>query len=202
MWWRLLGESIDSFIVDLPGCWKSEWCFEKLTIDTAIKTIEECIRLARNMGYRDILLRWGSFGGLVALECMKRNQSLKWVVCWSTINEYEQVRTMQLWDEKMKQREREWMIDYNWFTIPFDFIVSARNHIGHFWIEKNAVPFLCIHGDVDDNAPLEWAQKIVEGSKVAQIVILEWEGHSFKGSTHMNQAIDETVNFFVKCKSS
>lgn len=195
LWSRLQAYCIDSILFDLPGCGNSDWNFGELTIDSALDALNEMITLAQELGYEKIYLWWWSFGSIIALEYAKISKKIDGMALWATINDYVSIRESQLWNDIMEKWKRIWKINYEWFMVKYDFILSAKDHIGTDWIEKIEIPILCIHWDLDDNAPLSWAQAIVNWCSSAKLLVIEWEWHGFKYQSSKEIAIDETVKF-------
>lgn len=196
LWNRLMNKDIDSIIFDLPWCGWSNWAFEDLTIDNALESLDTINNFVRSLWYTKIFIWWSSFWALVGLQYIKKNNLIKWLVCWSTINDYEKVRTLQLWKESIEKRRDSWIILYEWSNISFDFIRSARRNIWSNDIEKISTPVLFVHGDADENAPLSWVKKIAIWSELCTLKIFEWEWHGFTKQKNRIASIADTVEFF------
>lgn len=188
---------IDTFRYDHYGVGESEGKRENLTVSLWIDGVISAIDHCKNQWYKKIALYGSSFWWLSVLFAALKEE-VKCVVALAPVGDYYAVRTIQLGEKAMKQREEQGRYMYEEKRIPYNYLVDAKKYIIVEHAHKLDIPVLIMHGDQDDNVPIEQSKKLVEELRDGELVIFEGEGHGIKDPVHKQRAQDLIVGFMEK----
>lgn len=141
-----------------------------------------------------------SFGASAALRALKHLSPVSALFLRAPISDYAEVRRLQYGDEGISRWRKTGFIEVESSKGPqqsgFEFYKDARSHDTYKEIRNLKTPTLILHGDRDDNVPLEQSRKLAKAvGAQARLVVVNGAGHGFSDSAHQEQLVTEAMSF-------
>lgn len=196
-------EGIAAFRFDFEGCGDSEGKFEEMTTEKEV--------LDLNSALSTILKRVDLDSGNMALV----GHSLGTVVATSFIKKFRvPVTTMVFWNQAFNQRElfkiwhtKEEVEKWN----KTGFLIKGSKKMGSEYLDENKnkdwssllseileIPILLIHGEKDEDVPLEFSKKLAANYKNIRMEILPDTDHDLTDSFSRKKLIQITSHWLTK----
>jgi len=201
---KLYDSGYSSFRFDFNGHGESEGKDYNVTIKQEILDLENTIKMLNNKGFKEFILLGGSFGAsIVSLLPYDYYECIKGLVLWYGALDYEYIKYGNLFTEENRiiaARDGFYKSKSLNSGKEFKFGLELFNEIDNIKpyeeLEKNKLPKLFVHGDVDSAIPHQLSEEISKKCSNSKFVFIKNGEHCFKNSKEsLNKAIDTTIDF-------
>ena len=201
---RLADYGIPTLRFDFSGHYDSSGDAGKITIGGASAELNDIVDFAsQELGYSQSRMHFfgSSFGGSAILWDGSRFNSATRIGLKAPIIDYPKVRLMQLGPDGISRWEETGFAEIDSSIGPirsqFEFYKNALSNDLFHQFDGFKGKVLIVHGDADDNAPIEDSKRLVSQlGENAELSIVAGAGHGFKGEGQLDRVIDEMVKFF------
>ncbi len=195
----LASHNISSFRIDLAGHGESEGNIEIATVSDAQDDVLCTMRFLKSLGYSKIGLFGSGFGGMAAICAAAEMEDLRLLILRSPVVNYE---------EKYRDVEGKEFLEY-WkkkgirpheFTshLRHIFYEDAVKHNGYEIGKRIAVPTLIIHGDKDEQIPVEQSKKLAQSIRDSQLMIIRGADHRLANPGYFQHHLKAIETFVLK----
>lgn len=191
---------------DFRGHGESEGKSVEMTLNDEVSDLRAAVNYVLEKGYKKIGLLGASFGGGIATLYTSKNQNkLKCLCLWYPVLDYdhwffnptapwrkeekEQALILLKKQEWIKYGKREFLLGKNLFE-------EMKRSFPYKELQKIKIPMVIIHGDKDTHVSYEDSRKYVR--KNDELITISGADHGFHEQPFDQQAIKETVSFFIK----
>lgn len=141
-----------------------------------------------------------SFGASAALRALKELSPLSALVLRAPVSDYVEVRLSQYGADGIAHWKRAGSIEVESSKGPllsgYEFYQDASSHNTYDAVRNCQVPTLILHGDKDDNVPLEQSITLAKAiGTSARLVVVHGAGHSFSEPSHFERLTTECISF-------
>jgi len=193
-------EGIATFRFDFEGCGDSEGRFEEMTIGKEVSDLNsalETVLRVRNLDSKKIALVGHSLGTVVASLFVKKFKT--------------PVKTLVFWNQAFNQRElfKIWHTEEeieSWKKT--DSLIRGSKKMGKEYLEENKdtdwsfliseileIPILLIHGEEDEDVPLDFSERLAERYKHITLEILPGTDHDLTDFHPRKKLIELTTSW-------
>jgi len=185
---------------DFSGCGESD--DDSITVEKEVDDLKHAIDFIKKRGYKEIGLFGHSVGGLISLR--NYNGDVKTMVLTAPVTDSGDTYAEEKFAPKqLKELEEEGYITKTRnkgirrkFMIDKEYIIERKTLNQDNLLIPIKCPVLIVHGDKDDNVPLEWSRSAIKKlPQDSKLEIISGKDHDFVGS---NEVIQLTVNWFKK----
>lgn len=194
---KLNKNKISSFRIDLFAHGESEGDFENLTQSEAVDDVMQAIEFLKSLGFIKIGLEGSSFGGLATIMAASKSKSIILLAVKCPVSSYLEFReyaNLGLIEEWKKQgysyRENK--------KLKYSFYKDVKNNIAYDVADKIAVPTLIVHGDADNEVPVEQSIKLSKLISNCRLKIIHGASHFFREGNTRVEMLNEISDFIVK----
>lgn len=207
---KLIVESLDrlgiaSFRFDFVGHYDSQGSIEDLTISQGVDDLKSAVDyLLRRFQWID-KFRMGlfgtSYGGNVALWYASDNNTFKAIALKAPVSNYAEVRELQLGVQGIQEWKNKGFtfIEGGGGEVKtnFKFYEDSKSRNTYYLVKRIKARCLIIHGDKDDNVPLNQSLLLKEAlNGKATLKVIENAGHNFKEPGQSEEVNNLCVQFF------
>ena len=196
-----------SFRFDFNGHGESEGKDCEMTISKEIADIESTVKFLIKKGFSEIILLGGSFGaGIVSLFPFEKYTCVKGIVLWYGALDYRYIKYGNLFTSENKAiAEKEgYYISKSLnsgkeFKFGIDLFEEVDTYKPYKELEKNNLPKLFVHGDLDSAVPYQSSKEVANRCSNSEFALIKDGEHTFQNSKMaIEQAIEVTINFIKK----
>jgi len=196
----LIQKGISTFRFDLSGHGESEGEFANTTVSIAVNDILYAIKYLDKLGYTKIGLVGSSFGGIACIGAASKSAKLFVTVLKAPVSNY---KDLYVWRKEdinkwKKQGYRDYLSKKGILRLNYDFYEDAINNDGYIAGAKIKVPTLIVHGDCDEQVPLEQSIKLAKIIPDAKLIIIKGADHTFTDPMLMKQKSKIIVEFIIQ----
>ena len=172
---------------------RSEGEFEDMTLSGRIRDYTAAIDFSETteVDTRRLGAVGSSFGGMVALAA--QNSKIKALVTLAT-----PARLQIPSEEQLRIYQNEGFFEFpSGKRVRTRFLHDIQQYDIYQAIGKSGCPVLIIHGSADESVPVKDAHDLYESAREPKrLVIIKGGNHAFNDSTHLEQVISLTLNWF------
>ena len=189
------------FRFDFEGCGDSEGRPRDITIEKeisdlkiALKTVlEKCDVDSNRIGFVG-----GSLGSVVVSLFAEKEKIVKTLVFLSQA--FDQKKLFENWysQEDIEKIEKETVIYKGEKEIGKDYYSENSNKDYSIILSKLNLPILIIHGEQDEDVPVEFSKRLAEKYKNITLEILDKANHKFNDFHSQQELIRITTEWFKK----
>ena len=189
------------FRFDFEGCGDSEGRPRDITVEKeisdlkiALKTVlEKCDVNQDRIGFVG-----GSLGSVVVSLFAEKEKTAKTLVFWSQA--FDQKKLFENWysQEDIEKIEKETVIYKGEKEIGKDYYLENSNKDYSIILSKLNLPILIIHGEQDEDVPVEFSKRLAEKYKNITLEILDKANHKFNDFQSQQELIRITTEWFKK----
>jgi len=192
---------ISALRIDLDNQGESELDFQTgACIPNYVKQVEAAINYCKKLGYREISLVGGSYGGMVVFAVALVHPEIKRMVLRVPVVDYEEHANWKYGEEKLKEFKRNGVVPYfkhdERFDVTFDFIEKSYPYSMYERAGEVQILTLIIQGDKDEQVECESARKAVKFFPNAKLHIIEGAGHHLGVNGDFSEGLKVLVDFF------
>lgn len=198
----LNSNGISDFRFDFYGHGESEGKFEDATISEAVDDVLNAIKFVKQKGYKKIGLVGSSFGGMASLLAASKTNDLYALVLKSPVSDY---------SGKIITQETKYPIDvwkkqgFIYYTnskgeklrLNYSFFEDAKTVSGYEAAKKIKIPALIVHGDKDEDVPVEQSRKTAKLIKNCRLEIIEGADHRYTNPEHFENMLKLVSEFII-----
>lgn len=161
----LVPQGIATFRFDFFGQGESVGPFEQITVTTAVRQALAALDLVKAKGYRRVALVGSSFGGLVALMTAAKNPKLACVALKCPVSDFPEMLRRAFGEEGIAHwKATDTIPDLTGgsgrITLSYGFYEDCLRHIGYAPTKSATAPTLIVHGDADEQVPVEQSRRL------------------------------------------
>ncbi len=194
---------ISSFRFDFNGHGESEGQDYEMTITKEIEDLKNTIIMLKEKGYKHFVLVGGSFGAsIVSLLQYHDYEMIKGIVLWYGALDYEYIKYGNLFSEENKRIAEangyylsRSLHGNNNFKFSLELFKEIDKYKPYAELQKNQVPKLFVHGDLDTAVPYQLSEKVANSCTNSKFVLIKNGEHTFQND---KKAIEEAVNVTVE----
>lgn len=197
----LNNHGISTFRFDFFGHGESGGSFEEITISEAVDNILSAIKFLKELGYSEIGLVGGSFGGIASIMAASRMNDLLILALKSPISNYEEMATKPEENlEEWKKKGYKYYIsgDGKEFKLNYTFFEDSKNNNGYEAARKIKIPTLIVHGDKDESIPIEQSKKTASLIKNCKLEIIKGADHRYSSPEHFEKMLNFISKFIIE----
>jgi len=178
----LLAEGHHCITFDCSGCGESEGNLTHKTISDWIDDTIAVTDWAKENEYSHFALCAVSAGATIALETALIIDA-KRMLLRAPVSDYHQKKLIDIGEEGIKKWKETGYYTYTKSTSGVSFKISYElyedylNHVLYDKATSNTCPTLILHGDKDDDVPLEQSQKLAENMPHALLIVVAGANH-------------------------
>jgi len=193
---------VNALRIDLDNHGESELDFETgACIPNYVKQVEAAIGYCKGLGYKEISLVGGSYGGMVVFAVALVHPEIKRMVLRVPVVDYKEHVDWKYGEEKLKEFKRDGVVPYfnkhnKRFNVTFDFIEKSYPYSMYERAGEVRIPTLIIQGDEDEQVECESARKAVKFFPNAKLHIVEGAGHDLGVDGDFSEGLRVLVDFF------
>ena len=201
---ELLKIGYSSFRFDFNGHGESEGLDKDMTITKEINDLEVTVNMLQEKGYNEFILLGGSFGaGIVSLFPFEKYNNVKGIILWYGCLDYDYARYGNLFTEENKKEAElngyyvsRSMNTGKEFKFGLELFNETYKYKPYENLEKNNIPKLFVHGDIDSALPYELSEKVSNNCSNSTFKLIKGGEHTFMNSDEaIKEAIDVTIDF-------
>ena len=185
---QLLQEKgFSTFRFDFSGHGESEGKFEDTTVSVAANDIISAIQYLKSQGYTKIGLVGSSFGGIASIIAASKSKDLFVLVLKSPVSNYADLifwRGISTEDWKRKGY-RDYSTKKGMLKLNYSFYEDAQILNGYVAGKKITVPTLIVHGNSDQDVPVEQSIALAKVIYESKLHIIEGADHTYTNPNHM-----------------
>lgn len=200
---RFNEQGINVFRFDLYGHGESEGKFEDLTISEAADDVLNAISFIKSKGYRKIGLAGSSFGGLASLLAAAKSKDVQVLALKAPVSDYLGKITADVSHSPLTEWKEKGFIYYTdtkgeKHKLNYSFFQDAEKVNGYTAAASITIPTIIVHGDEDQNVPLQQSQKLATVIKQSTLKIIKGADHFFSKAEDFERAHQLMVEFVAK----
>lgn len=196
---RLANVECATLTFDYIGMGESEGDISDVTPLNSVYILNRFLMKALEYSQIDkerICLLGSSFGGYVSLIYSSMFRRIKLLALKSPVVDYKEVRERQLSSDEINYWKKNGVIELsNDTSSKYEFYEQACCMDIYNIANKNDSKILIIHGDADENVPLEQSKLLNDIMPNSQIMIMEGVGHDYHEVNDFNIMVDSFVNY-------
>lgn len=183
---------ISTFRFDFYGHGESEGKFENITLSKAVKNLLGAISFLKSIGYEKFGLFGSSFGGIVSIIVASQINNLIFLALKSPVSFHlgrlvarNDEKTIKEWKEKgfiYYDIERQLKLNYSFFK-------DAEKINAYEFAKRINVPTLIVHGDRDENVPIEQSKGLSRIIENCELRIIKGADHRYTNPEHFERMI-------------
>lgn len=196
-------KGIAIFRFDIYGHGESDGKIDDLTISEGIDDLNNAIRLVNKKGYKNIGLLGSSLGGNVALIGASKFNNLKLLVLKSPVSDFRERIINKFSKKELQEWKKKSFREYQSAHLgpirqKYVFYTDAKKLNGYAAAKKIKIPTLIVHGDKDEQVPLEYSKKTSKIIKNCRLEIIKGANHSYTDPKHFNKMIKLVSEFIIE----
>lgn len=199
----LNSNGISDFRFDFYGHGESEGKFEDATISEVIDDIMNAIKFVEQKGYKKIGLVGSSFGGMASLLAASRTNDLYVLALKSPVSNYLGKIVAQESKYPIAAWKKQGFIYYTnskgeKLRLNYSFFEDAKTVSGYEAARKIKIPVLIVHGDKDEDVPVEQSRKTASLIKSCRLEIIKGADHRYTNPEHFEKMVKLISEFIIK----
>jgi alpha-beta hydrolase superfamily lysophospholipase len=192
-------KGIALFAIDLSGRGESEGKFEDITLTQYIDDVK-CAIDEISKRTEKIALIGSSLGGIVSLQEVTKDKRVNVLVLLSPISVYPHKNTGEYSSENIEK----WKNQGYMFTesqrlgklkVNYTYYEDGIKYNDYEVYEDIKIPVLIIHGNSDDQVPIEGSKKLLKHLENSKFIELEGADHKYTKQEDFDKVIQETTKF-------
>ncbi len=200
---RFIEKGIAVFRFDFHGHGESAGKFEELTISQADDDVVNAISLLKKRGYQKIAVVGCSFGGMASILATAKSKDVRVLALKAPVSDYLGKITADISHYPLKEWKEKGFIYYTNIKrekskLNYSFFKDAEKVNTYQEAAKIAIPTLIVHGDKDENVPLEQSKKLAKIIKNSKLEIIKGADHFFSKPEEFDKAHRLIVEFVAK----
>jgi esterase/lipase len=173
--------SISSFRIDLDNRGESDLDFEKATVSDYIKNVEIAIEYVKSLGYKKIDLFGSSCGGIVCMNVALKHE-INRMFLKAPVSDYPTQRELYYGMEKIKEWKEKGFMEKvtgsgDRIKMSYNFYEDSKKYVMFDKVKDIKCPVMIVHGDSDDNVPLENSKRVVKEFPNAKLYVVKGANH-------------------------
>lgn len=194
---KLNKNKISSFRIDLFAHGESEGDFKNLTQSEAVDDVIQAVKYLKSLGYVKIGLEGSSFGGLATIMAASKSKDIYLIALKCPVSSYFEFKKYT--NKKLIENWRKNGYSYRQGKkLNFTFYQDIKNNIAYNIANKIKIPTLIVHGDADNEVPVEQSIKLSKLIPNCQLKIIKTAGHRFQEGNTKEEMINTIIDFIVK----
>ena len=194
---------ISSLRFDAYAHGESEGSFANLTVSEAVADVLSAIRYVNEQGYTKIGLIGSSFGGLASIMAAAKTNALFVLALFCPVSDYEEVEKRRKTKAEMEEwRKKGYRIverkDGQKLKLSYQFFEDLKNNRAYDVAHNILIPTLIVHGDADDDVPVEQSMKTAKLIPDCRLEIIKRADHLFSNPEHFQKMITTVSNFILE----
>lgn len=192
-------KGISSFRIDLSGHGESKGSFEETTVSIAADDILSAIDYLKKQGYKKIGLIGSSFGGIASIMSASKSKDLFILALISPVCNYQDLYGWRkvLIQEWKNKGYRDYPTDNKMLKLNYSFYEDGLINDGYKAAPKIFAPTLIVHGDNDQEVPVEQSIKLSKLLPNCKLVIIKGANHKYTEKDHALKMLKAMSDFII-----
>jgi hypothetical protein len=196
-------KNITTFRFDFFGHGESEGNFEDVTVSEGVDDILNAIEYLKQKGFSKIGLVGSSFGGISSIMAASKTNDLFVLVLKSPVSDYLEVEIKRRTKQKIDEwRSKGFIIHTNSKgekkKLNYSFFEDAKKNNGYEAAKKIKIPTLIVHGDKDQDVPIEQSKKTAGIIPNCKLEIISGADHKYTDPEYFEKMLGLITEFIVK----
>jgi len=174
---------------DFSACGESD--ADLVTVGNEVDDLKAAISFIASKGFKEIGI-WGeSLGGLVSL--MAFSDRIKAMVLWAPVTD----KKVPAFEKSYKRPDGQFVVqkDGREFKIGDEYFGVRKSVNPKTLLSRISIPILIIHGDADEEIPLEWSKHAMTLlPPKSHLLIIKGLGH--KPGPKLDEVINSSIEWF------
>ncbi|MFT4283158.1 MAG: alpha/beta hydrolase [Candidatus Woesearchaeota archaeon] len=199
---RLNAIGLNALRIDLDNRGESELDFKTgITIPNYVKQVRSAIDYCKSLGYKEISLIGGSFGGITVFSTALSSKDIKRMVLRVPVVDYKRHLERRFSSKELEKFKEEGFIPYNKsngeklkFTV--DCYLTAKDYSMFDHADKLDIPVLIVQGDEDEAVEWEFAKDVVKLFRNGKLTMIKGANHGLCVDGDYSEGLSAVVDFF------
>ncbi len=193
---------VNALRIDLDNQGESELDFETgACIPNYVKQVEAAISYCKGLGYKEISLIGGSYGGLVVFAVALSHPEIKRMVLRVPVVDHKEHVIWKYGEEKLEEFKENGVVLYfnknnEKFDVTFDFIEKSYPYSMYDRAGEVRIPTLIIQGDEDEAVEPDAARRAVKFFSNGKLYVVKGAGHNLGVGGDFSEGLKVLVDFF------
>lgn len=200
---NLASVDIPNFRFDFEGCGNSQGKLKDLIVKQETKDLKSAVNTVFKEGDFDpngLILVGDSLGAVVnCLFTAEGNFPVKSIVLWSPAFNQEQLFKNWYSPEEIAKCKKEGIIVKGKRRIGIDYLEENIDSDYSNVLEKINIPVLIVHGNADEDVPLEYSKELAEKYSNVNLKVIPGADHKKESVREREELIKSTVEWIKSC---
>ncbi len=201
-----LEQGIATIRLDLFGHGESDGPFLNLSLSRCLTQVTGLIGWIKKNGYEKIAIVGSSFGGLIAIHTAASHPEIVTLALKCPVSNYPPLWHDPLGEDGMADwKERgsfSFVSDGKKVKLGYDFYADLLKYNTYRDVARIAVPTLIVHGDADDDVPVDQSIRLIETlllpASKKRLDMISGADHMFEKPADFNQMVKQISEWVVR----
>ena len=189
--------------IDLYAHGESGGKYEEMTLTIEARAVLAAVRFLKTRGYKRIGLLGSSYGGSAAIIAASKTHSLFALALKSPVADYPDLFNLVLSSKEIADWEKTGRLndplrDDPKLWIKYAFFTDAVKNDGYKLARKILIQTLIVHGDKDEDVPLEQSRRLVKSLKNGRLEVVAGADHRYTKLPHTKKMLALFADFMVR----
>jgi len=195
---------IATFRFDFWARGESEGNFAEVTISGGVDDVLQAIEFVKEKGFSRIGIFGNSYGGISSVLAASKSIELEFLILSSAVADYVDQKNYTLTKDQLAEwKEKGFRMhsdskDHS-DRLNYTMLEDAKNNIAYDIADKVKIPVLLIHGDKDEDVPVQHSKKMHKLLPNSKLELVKGANHGYTSKLeHFQKRLDFTIAFIKR----